>query len=204
MTASLLPLAGLLVLGGRLGDRYGRRRIFLLGALLFGGASAIAGFGPLFADSDRRSDRAGRGRGADAAGDGRDRQPSCRQRMPGSALGTMGGVAAVAGALGPTIGGVFTSVFSWRAVLLVNVPLLHHAVSHAPRGGARWVTAKQAPHIDISGRCCCAPRWSVWSSGLPRPRNGSFGLPGGVRPGRDQPSSPRPCSCGVSGGRPTR
>ena len=48
MTASLLPLAGLLVLGGRLGDAYGRRRIFLLGALLFGGASAIAGFAPDF------------------------------------------------------------------------------------------------------------------------------------------------------------
>ena len=41
----------------------------------------------------------------------------------GKALGTMGGVAAIAGALGPTIGGALTSAFSWRLVLLVNVPL---------------------------------------------------------------------------------
>ena len=41
----------------------------------------------------------------------------------GQALGTMGGVAAIAGALGPTIGGVLTSAASWRLVLLVNVPL---------------------------------------------------------------------------------
>ena len=41
----------------------------------------------------------------------------------GRALGTMGGIAAVAGALGPTIGGLLTSALSWRAVLLVNVPL---------------------------------------------------------------------------------
>src|SRR5262245_23506508 len=43
LTASLLPLAGLLVLGGRLGDLVGRRRVFLLGAVLFAGASAVGG-----------------------------------------------------------------------------------------------------------------------------------------------------------------
>jgi MFS family permease len=41
----------------------------------------------------------------------------------GRALGTMGGIAAVAGAFGPTIGGVLTSAISWRAVLLVNAPI---------------------------------------------------------------------------------
>ncbi len=43
MNASLLPLAGLLVLGGRLGDMFGRRRVFIIGAVVFTGASAAGG-----------------------------------------------------------------------------------------------------------------------------------------------------------------
>src|SRR4051794_41915462 len=46
LNASLLPLAGLLVLGGRLGDLFGRRRVFVLGTVLFAGASAIGGLAP--------------------------------------------------------------------------------------------------------------------------------------------------------------
>jgi len=46
LNASLLPLAGLLVLGGRLGDLLGRRRVFVLGTVLFAGASAIGGLAP--------------------------------------------------------------------------------------------------------------------------------------------------------------
>ena len=48
LNASLLPLAGLLVLGGRLGDLLGRRRVFLTGAVLFASASALGGLAPAF------------------------------------------------------------------------------------------------------------------------------------------------------------
>jgi MFS family permease len=49
LTASLLPLAGLLILGGRLGDLLGRRRVFMTGAAIFAGASAVGGLAPSFA-----------------------------------------------------------------------------------------------------------------------------------------------------------
>jgi MFS family permease len=48
LNASLLPLAGLLVFGGRLGDLIGRRRVFLLGSTVFAGASVCAGLAPTF------------------------------------------------------------------------------------------------------------------------------------------------------------
>ena len=118
MTASLLPLAGLLVLGGRLGDSYGRRRIFILGALLFGGASAIAGLAPGFSLLIAARVVQGAGGALMLPATVAIVSASVPPEAQGRALGTMGGVAAVAGALGPTIGGVLTSVFSWRAVLL--------------------------------------------------------------------------------------
>jgi EmrB/QacA subfamily drug resistance transporter len=124
LTASLLPLAGLLVLGGRLGDLFGRRRVFLLGAVVFAGASAVGGAAPSF--GVLLAARVCQGAGGalmlpatvailSAAFDPHER---------GRALGTMGGVAATAGALGPTVGGLLTSGISWRAVLLINLPLL--------------------------------------------------------------------------------
>jgi MFS family permease len=48
LNASLLELAGLVVLGGRPADLLGRRRVFLIGSALFAGASAVAGLAPLF------------------------------------------------------------------------------------------------------------------------------------------------------------
>jgi EmrB/QacA subfamily drug resistance transporter len=151
LTASLLPLAGLLVLGGRLGDLLGRRRVFLVGAVVFAGASAVGGAAPSF--GVLLAARVCQGAGGalmlpatvailSAAFD-----PSER----GRALGAMGGIAATAGALGPTIGGVLTSALSWRAVLLVNLPLLVVTL---------WATLRAVPadgprrrglHVDLPG-----------------------------------------------------
>lgn len=151
LNASLLMLAGLLVLGGRLGDLLGRRRVFLVGCTLFAGGSAVAGLSPVF--DMLVAARVVQGVGGAlmlptsvalvGAAYGADRK--------GRALGTMGGVAAVAGALGPTIGGVLTSAISWRAVFLVNLPLAAFCV---------FVTLRSVPadgrrtgrvHVDISG-----------------------------------------------------
>src|SRR3954447_24850990 len=151
LNASLLPLAGLLVLGGRLGDLFGRRRVFVLGTVLFAGASAIGGLAP--AMPLLLAARVVQGMGGalmlptTVAIVGAT-YPAERR---GWALGTMGGAAAVAGALGPTIGGVLTTALSWRAGLLVNVPLAIGAVllalRHVPADRAR--TERQ--HPDISG-----------------------------------------------------
>ena len=151
LTASLLPLAGLLVLGGRLGDLFGRRRVFVIGSVVFAVASAIGGAAPDFAVL--LAARVCQGTGGalmlpatvailSSAFDARER---------GRALGLMGGIAATAGALGPTIGGVLTSAVSWRAVLLINLPLLVLTL---------WATLRSVPpdgprrrgvHVDLPG-----------------------------------------------------
>ena len=185
MTASLLPLAGLLVLGGRLGDAYGRRRIFLLGALLFGGASAIAGFAPDFSLLIAARVVQGAGGALMLPATVAIVSASVPPEDQGSALGTMGGVAAVAGALGPTIGGVLTSVFSWRAVLLVNVPLLIITLILTLRAvQPDRVTREQAPHIDIEGAVLLCATLVGLVFGLSANPERQLRLPRGVRPDR--------------------
>jgi EmrB/QacA subfamily drug resistance transporter len=153
LTASLLPLAALLVFGGRLGDLVGLRRVFIAGAALFSTASAIGGLAPdlplLLA-----------ARVAQGVGGALMLPTSVAivsavfpAEARGRALGTMGGAAAIAGALGPTIGGGLTSALSWRAVLLVNVPLaiatILLALRHVP--GRETAPEQHGRSIDVLG-----------------------------------------------------
>jgi EmrB/QacA subfamily drug resistance transporter len=123
LTASLLPLAGLLVLGGRLGDLLGRRRVFMIGSAVFAGASAVGGLAPSFAVLLCARVAQGAGGALMLPATVAIVSAAFAPEKRGRALGTLGGIAAVAGAFGPTIGGALTTI-SWRAVLLVNVPLL--------------------------------------------------------------------------------
>lgn len=133
LTASLLPLAGLLVFGGRLGDLVGLRRVFLVGATLFTSASAIGGLAPDLELLWAMRVLQGIGGALMLPTTVAIVSAAFPAEQRGRALGTMGGAAAVFAALGPTIGGGLTSVFSWRAVLLVNVPLAIVAVLLALR-----------------------------------------------------------------------
>ncbi|MDD7965003.1 MFS transporter [Actinomycetospora lemnae] len=151
LTASLLPLAGLLVLGGRLGDLFGRRRVFLLGSVVFAGASAVGGLAPDFAVLLAARVCQGAGGALMLPATVAILSDAFDAKERGQALGTMGGVAATAGALGPTIGGLLTSGVSWRAVLLINLPLLVVTL---------WATLRAVPpdgprrsgvHVDLVG-----------------------------------------------------
>ncbi len=123
LSASLLSLSGLLILGGRLGDLFGRRRVFVIGTVGFSAASAVGGLAPDFALLLAARVVQGVGGALMLPGSVAIVNSTFPSAERGKALGTMGGVAAIAGALGPTIGGALTSAVSWRLVLLVNVPL---------------------------------------------------------------------------------
>ena len=130
----VLTFGGLLLLGGRLGDRLGRRKLFFLGTALFGAASLAAGtansFGFLVAA--RFVQGAGAAMVAPAAlgllmvifTEGSERN---------KALGVWGAVSGSGGAAGLIMGGVLTTELSWRWVFWVNVPIVIGALLLTPR-----------------------------------------------------------------------
>jgi EmrB/QacA subfamily drug resistance transporter len=151
LTASLLPLAGFMVLGGRLGDLFGLRRIFVLGSFVFAVASLIAGIAPTFEILVAARALQGVGGAMLLPTSVAIVSASAGAKDAGRALGTLGGAAAVAGALGPIIGGALTGAFGWRAVMLVNLPLAAISVI-----GALVFVRKDPPsstrgHVDVGG-----------------------------------------------------
>ena len=153
LNGSLLPLAGLLVFGGRLGDLIGLRRVFLAGALIFVGGSALGGVAPAFPVLLAARVVQGVGGALMLPTTVAIVSTAFPAEQRGRALGAMGGAAAVFAALGPTIGGLLTSAVSWRAVLLVNLPLAAAAILPARRHLPVYDEAGATPlaKIDASG-----------------------------------------------------
>jgi len=118
-----LLLAALLLVGGSLGDHYGRRRIFLIGTALFALASAWCGLAPNTAQLI--SARAAQGLGAALLVPGSLAiiSSSFPENERGRAIGTWSGFSAITTAVGPVIGGWLIEHFSWRAVFFINIPI---------------------------------------------------------------------------------
>ncbi|MGH8920852.1 MAG: MFS transporter, partial [Actinomycetes bacterium] len=122
--AYVLMAGGLLLLGGRLADLLGRRRMFLVGVGLFAAASALSGAaaGPGMLVASRFAQGAAEALAAPAAfglvallfPDGRERA---------KASGIFGGVAGLGGTLGPVISGLILQGLSWRWIFFINIPV---------------------------------------------------------------------------------
>jgi len=128
INAYSLAFAVFLVTGGRLGDIFGRRKVFLIGVVVFAAASATIGFAP--SEGWLVASRAVQGLGAALMMPGTlsiitNTFPPAER---GRAIGTWAGVSAIALALGPLLGGWLTEDVSWRAIFFINLPVAAVAV----------------------------------------------------------------------------
>ncbi len=152
LTANILPLAAFMVLGGRLGDLFGLRRVFLIGGFIFMVSTALAGSAQNL--PWMIAVRAAQGCGAalmmpTAVAIVSSVFPADRR---GTALGVLAGGSAFFAALGPVIGGLLTSI-DWRAVFWVNVPLAAVTIALAARytPALRPDAEREGQGLDLPG-----------------------------------------------------
>jgi EmrB/QacA subfamily drug resistance transporter len=167
VNAYTLTLSGLLLLGGSLGDRLGRRRIFMVGVVWFSAASlgcALAPSAPVLIAM-----RAVQGVGGALLTPGSLAilQAVFKPEDRAPAVGAWSGLTGVASALGPIVGGLLVGVapWSWRLVFLINLPLAAMVVV-AARHIPETRDESAGDHIDLAGAALAAAGLAALVYGL--------------------------------------
>ncbi|MFJ2937916.1 MFS transporter [Streptomyces sp. NPDC087219] len=147
-----LAFGGLLLLGGRACDLYGRRRMFVLGLTVFGLCSLAGGLAQT--PWHLVAARAGQGLGAAVAA------PAALAMLTTTfaegprrvrALGVWSAVNAAGGALGVLAGGLLTEYAGWRWIMLINLPIVAVALALVPAGVPAGVSPARRERLDAPG-----------------------------------------------------
>jgi EmrB/QacA subfamily drug resistance transporter len=148
--AYALSLAALLLLSGSLADRFGRRRVFQAGLILFASASLCCALAPTAGLLIAARAVQGVGAAAMFATNAALLNATYHGQDRGVAFGVWGAVTGAAAALAPILGGLLIEAFDWRAIFLVNLPIAAVAIvmaqrvlseSHGHAGKLDWLGA---------------------------------------------------------------
>ncbi|MGJ9413408.1 MFS transporter [Aeromicrobium sp. CF4.19] len=164
INAYTLTLASLILVGGSLGDRWGRRRVFLVGVTWFAVASVLCAAAPTVEILVVARALQGIGGALLTPGSLAIISASIHPDDRGRAIGLWSGLAGVTTALGPLVGGTLVESVGWRSVFWINVPLAAVVV---------WVTVRHVPEssgaqerLDVEGALLTVGTLSFLTYGL--------------------------------------
>ena len=149
VNAYLVTLSAFVLLGGSLGDRYGRKRVFLLGLAGFTAASMVCGLAPNIGVLIAARSVQGVGAALLVPGSLAIISAAFHPDDRAAAVGVWSGLGGVAGAVGPFVGGYLIDSVSWRLAFFINLPLALGVVvasRHVPES-----QADGAPGLDLAG-----------------------------------------------------
>ena len=156
ITGYTLALAALVLLGGALGDRYGRRRVFLIGVIWFAAASILCGLAPTTELLIAARVLQGIGGALLTPGSLSLIQTSFRPEDRAQAIGLWSGLGGIAGLAGPFLGGFLVDAASWRWIFLINLPLAIVVVTVSLRHVPESRDLAQHGHFDVLGALLAA------------------------------------------------
>src|SRR5579872_3073341 len=166
VSAYLLALAGLLLVGGAAGDRYGRRRVFVVGVAWFALASLGCALAPNAASLIGARALQGAGGALLTPGSLAILQASFASDDRGRAIGAWSGFAGLGTAVGPFLGGFLISAVSWRAIFLINLPLAVVVIVTALRHVPETRDPAASPHLDPAGALFVTGGLALLTGGL--------------------------------------
>jgi EmrB/QacA subfamily drug resistance transporter len=149
--AYTLSLAGLLLLGGTLGDSYGRRRMFMVGTVWFAIASLLCGLAPDAPVLIAARALQGVGGALLTPGSLAILQASFAKDERSAAIGAWSGLGGVATAIGPFLGGWLISAVSWRLVFFINLPLAVAVLAISAKHVPETKAPGPVPKLDVKG-----------------------------------------------------
>jgi EmrB/QacA subfamily drug resistance transporter len=171
LTGYLLALSSLVLLGGALGDRFGRRRVLVIGTVWFAGASLLCGVSQGIVMLVVARVLEGIGGALVSPGSLAIIQASFRESDRAAAVGAWSGLGGIAGAVGPFVGGVLVGGPGWRWAFLINVPIAAVAVVAAYAAVPETRDADTSERLDWRGgltvsAALAAATWALTEAGV--------------------------------------
>src|SRR3954452_6905031 len=174
VNAYMLTLAGLILLGGSLGDRYGRRKVFVVGVVWFAAASLLCGLAPNAGVLVAARALQGVGGALLTPGSLALIQASFHPDDRGRAVGLWSGFGGVGAAVGPFVGGWLGAGPGWRWVFLLNVPLALLCAPIAVRHVPESTDSRTHGRFDVLGAVLGAAALALVTYALIEARSGTL------------------------------
>jgi len=164
VNAYTLTLAALILVGGSLGDRLGRRKVFVVGVTWFAAASVLCALAPTIEVLIAARGLQGIGAALLTPGSLAIISASFVPEDRGPAIGIWSGLAGVTTAIGPLVGGWLVDMIGWRSIFWINVPLaavvVLLSIKHVPE------TTGEQKKLDLGGTALTAVGLALLTYGL--------------------------------------